>query len=163
MPGRTSCPNLPTRRLRRAAAHLSKSVHPSGDWGRFCNAESLVTLGVVPQNQTFAVQDHMANPYESPTTLDTSRQRKSNPFLTRQRVFWMGLGSIVFALMLATGSQVLFVGSRRWAGPWGILVVAVDGIAAFMFFGGIVAFVVYHWFPDPMRKYSWRRKRSDKQ
>jgi hypothetical protein len=77
-------------------------------------------------------------------------------------VFWFGLGGIVSALMMATGSQALFVESKRQGGALDTGVVVIDVIAAVLFFGGIIAMVVYHWFPDPKRKYSWRRKHSDK-
>ena len=64
--------------------------------------------------------------------------------------------------MMVTGSQVLFVESRRLDGAFDAGVVAIDLIAAILFLGGGIALIVYHWFPDPKRKFSWRRKHADK-
>ena len=109
-----------------------------------------------------SARDHLANPYESPQTRDAEREPNAKPFLTRQRVFWFGLGGIVSALMMVTGSQALFVESKRQSGALDAGVVVIDVIAAILFFSGIIALVVYHWFPNPKRKYSWRRKHSGK-
>ena len=114
------------------------------------------------ENLPLCARDHLANPYESPQTGDTEQKPSATPILTRQRVFWFGLGGIVSALVLVTGSQVLYVESRQQDGAWDFAVVVIDVIAAILFFGGIIALIVYHWFPDPTRKYSWRRKRPRK-
>ena len=114
------------------------------------------------KNLPLSARDHLANPYESPQTRDAEREPNAKPFLTRQRVFWFGLGGIVSALMMVTGSQALFVESKRQSGALDAGLVVIDVIAAILFFSGIIALVVYHWFPDPKRKYSWRRKHSGK-
>jgi predicted permease len=62
---------------------------------------------------------------------------------------------------LITGSQMLFVESRRANGSLDTLVIIIDFIAGLLFIGGIIAFIVYHWFPDPSRKFSWQRKHKD--
>lgn len=60
--------------------------------------------------------------------------------------------------MMITGSRALFVESRVVDGSWDNLVLVIDCIAAFTFIVGLLSLVVYRWFPDPRRKYSWRRK-----
>ena len=114
------------------------------------------------KNLPLSARDHLANPYKSPQTSDAQQEPNAKPFLTRQRVFWFGLCGIVSALILVTGSQVLFVESQRQGGSLDAGVVVIDVIAAILFFGGIIALIVYHWFPDPTRKNSWRRKRTYK-
>lgn len=63
------------------------------------------------------------------------------------------------ALVLFTGRQSLFVESRRINGALDAFVMFIDGIAGLLFITGMVALIVYHWFPDPNREFSWRRKR----
>ena len=114
------------------------------------------------KNLPLSARNHLSNPYESPQAHEAERQPIAKPFLTRQRVFWLGLGGIVSALMMVTGSQVLFVESRRLDGAFYAGVVAIDVIAAILFLGGVIALIVYHWFPDPKRKFSWRLTHADK-
>ena len=102
----------------------------------------------------------MINPYESPRTQDSKRKLKPKPFLTCQRVLWIGLGCILLALAMFTGSQAMFVESKRLGDAWITGVLVIDVIAAVLFMGGLVALAVYHWFPDPTRKYSWHRKHT---
>lgn len=103
----------------------------------------------------------MFNPYQPPSLEDNDGQRSSKPFLTRRRVFWCGLGGIASALLLITGSQTQFVASRRTNQSLDTLVIFIDCIAGLLFFGGIIALIVYHWFPDPTRKFPWQRKRKN--
>ena len=107
-------------------------------------------------------RNHLSNPYESPQTHDTEAKPIAKPFLTRQRVLWFGLGGIVFALMWDIGSSKLFIGSRSYDGAWDFVVAVVNVVAVILFLAGIMALMIYHWFPDSSRKYSWRRKRSRK-
>ncbi|MDA7910192.1 hypothetical protein N9Z53_02050 [Mariniblastus sp.] len=104
----------------------------------------------------------MTNPYESPHVPDSDCSQSSRSFLTRQRVLWIGIGGIVAALMMITISHSMFVESRRQDGAWDNVVLLMDAIAVLIFLFGIIALAVYHWFPDPTRKYSWRRKRARK-
>ena len=68
----------------------------------------------------------------------------------------------MFALMWDIGSSKLFIGSRSYDGAWDFVVAVVNVVAVILFLAVIMALMIYHWFPDSSRKYSWRRKRSRK-
>ncbi len=134
-------------------------------FGKLLDIKTLIGFGEkwCQKNLPLYARNHLLNPFESPQTHDTERNPIAKPLLTRQRVFWFGLGGMVFALMLDTGSKKLFVGSPSYDSAWDFTVaVIINVVAAILFLAGIIALLIYHWFPDATRKYSWRRKRSRK-
>ena len=119
----------------------------------------MMARSVSSKPRTLDVARQLINPYESPQASNTERSASSAPFFTRQRVFWCGLGEIVSAMVMVIASHTIFVNWRGADNASDIFVVfVIDCVAGFAFLVGIVSLVVYHWFPDPRRKYLWRRK-----
>ena len=82
------------------------------------------------------------NPYESPKTQTTTDNARPNRFfLTSIRVRLIGFLLCLFGLLIK--------------GPEGS---TTRMVTAGMFLSGVVAITICHWFPNPGRKYSWRKR-----
>lgn len=106
------------------------------------------------------MRDQNPNPYESPKTESAQHARESLPYWTRQKVLYGGIALIFVALAAATGSHALFVESLAQNGTWDKMVTAIDIAAFAMFLTGLISLAVCQWFPDPRRKYLWRRRKN---
>ena len=83
--------------------------------------------------------------------------------LTRRTVFWSGVVAIVASSVMSICSHALHVHSKSVNGIYDLIVDVIDVLAIVAIVAGCIAIVVYHWFPDPRRKYSWRLPHRDRE
>ncbi|MEM7315320.1 MAG: hypothetical protein AAF497_19440 [Planctomycetota bacterium] len=99
-------------------------------------------------------EHNVANPYEPPQDASIDERRT---FWTRKRAFFTGVGSILCAMFCWQLQGVLIVKQLSQ-----LAINLLGALAAVGFLVGVILMFVYHWFPDPDRKYSWRRTNGKK-
>ena len=97
-----------------------------------------------------------SNLYQSPNrgSTDSCGSRKKR---TRRTVFWIGMTSLLMALVGLNGSHALFVHSKSVQGTLDSVIAVIDTLALTALAAGCVAIIASHWFPEARRKYLWRR------
>ena len=78
--------------------------------------------------------------------------------LTRNVVWWGGVGACVASMVMFNGSHVLYVQLKGGDATYAWIVTLIDLFAIVFFVTGCLAIVVSHWFPDPRRKRLWQRR-----
>ena len=97
-----------------------------------------------------------------PTQLRKLPVSKKQNFLTRNIVFRFGFAAFLISGLMFSGGHFLYLESIENVGAFNVFAIAINIFAVFTFILGIVSLSIYHWFPDPSRSFSWRRKRTKK-